>query len=203
MLTFFLPASHLVWLYDPVAEADFGFEALADTWRGDEAAGARRRERWLARQAAEDLSLVGVLVSHAEKGSIVAVSTCSGGRHVGRLLAAGSQLLTLEVTGAHAYLRVDAIETVRPLPGSGDNSLEPRGHRGGADPIGLGEVLELLVEDRPDLTLVTTSGETLAGELVSVGRDVALVRPAGQQVVAYAPLASLSEVLVPASTVSG
>lgn len=186
-----------------MAEAEFDLEALADTWRGDEAAAARRRERWLARQAAEDLSLVGVLVSHAEQGSVVAVSTCSGGRHVGRLVAAGTQVLTLEVTGAHAYLRIDAVETLRPLPGNGVNVAEPRGHRGGADPIGLGEVLELLAEDRPQLTLVTTSGETLAGELVSVGRDVVLVRPAGQRMAAYAPLASLSEVLVPASTVSG
>jgi hypothetical protein len=63
--------------------------------------------------------------------------------------------------------------------------------------------LNLVVADRPEVTLVTRSGEQVVGELTAVGRDVVMVRPEERGSLIYAPLSSLSEVLLPASTVSG
>ncbi|MFP3907602.1 MAG: hypothetical protein ACLFWR_11275 [Acidimicrobiales bacterium] len=182
---------------------DVDLDEWADRARVDTAGQLRRREAWLRRQAAEDASVVGVLITHAERGSTVSVTTCSGNRYVGRVRGAGWELVTVEVTGALGFIRLDSIETFRAHHGDGAETPDPVGHRGGADPISMGEVLGLVVADRPEVTLVSRSGRQLAGELVAVGRDVVMVRPPEQRGLAYAPLASVSEALVPASTGSG
>jgi hypothetical protein len=189
-----------------VAEAttgEPGIDHWADQLRSDAAAQLRRREHWLRRQAAEDASVAGVLVDHAEHGSTLAITTRSGNRHVGRVRGAGSELVTLELTGARVVIELDAIDTIRALPGSDHRAPTPVGHRSRADDTSMAEVLALAGDGRTDVTLVTRSGECVAGELVAVGRDLAMVRPPEDGPLVYVPVASVSEALLPASTGSG
>ncbi len=175
----------------------------ADQLRVDAAAQVRRREQWLRRQAAEDATVAGVLVDHAEQDSTLAITTRSGNRHVGQLRGAGSALVIIEVVGARVAIELDGIDTFQALPNSNRRLLAPMGHRSGAEPTTMSEVLSQVVDDRPDVTLVTRSGEQVAGELVAVGRDVLMVRPADRGALIYLPVASVSEALLPASTGSG
>jgi hypothetical protein len=178
-------------------------EAWVDELRADTASALRRREQWLRRQAADDATVAGVLVGHAERGSTLAVTTRSGNRHVGRVRGAGSDLVLMDVTGARVAIDVGSIDTIRAIAGEHERPVDPMGHRSGADATSMAEVLALVVVDRPDVTLVTRAGEHLSGELVAVGRDVVMVQPPERGPLVYAPVASLSEALLPASTGSG
>ncbi|MGY6500309.1 MAG: hypothetical protein ACXIVQ_05340 [Acidimicrobiales bacterium] len=186
-----------------MASADPGLEAWADTLRVDAAAQLRRRERWLARQAADDASLAGVLVDHAENGTTVAVGTVAGSRHVGRAVGAGRELLVLAGPHCRVLIEVGAITTVQAVTGERAPVPDPMGHRSGACDTTLCDVLALAVAGRPDVTLVARSGQLTSGELVAVGRDVVMVRPDDGGALIYAPVSSLSEVVLAASTGSG
>ena len=178
-------------------------EDWADQARAEVAAQQRRREAWLRRQASEDASVVGVLIGHAEQGSTLAVTTRSGNRHVGQIQGAGSHLVTIEVTGARVAVALDSIDTISALAVDAREVAHPVGHRSGADPITMGDLLGLAAADRPDVVVVTWSGQQVGGELVSVGRDLAMVRPPDASPLVYVPLASVSEALLPPSTGSG
>jgi hypothetical protein len=185
--------------------ADAGFDRLLDELRGEVASAQRRRETWLRRQAADDATVAGTLVSLAERGAILAVSTCAGNRYVGPVRGAGTDLVLMDVRGGCVAIEVGAIEHVS---AQGDDLVEgrrlrPVGHRRGADTTTLVEVLALAVAERPDVTLVARSGLRHTGELMAVGADVVMLRPADGGPMAYAPVASLSEVVLPASTGSG
>ena len=175
----------------------------ADQARAQVAAQQRRREAWLRRQASEDASVVGVLIGHAEQGSTLAVTTCTGGRHVGQVRGSGSNLVTIDVTGARVAIALDCIDTIAALPGGAGEAVHPVGHRAGADPITMGDLLGLAVAERPDVMLVCRSGQQVCGELVAVGRDMAMARPPDHSPVVYVPLASVSEALLAPSTGSG
>lgn len=181
--------------------------ARVDDWAGqlrsDAAAQLRRREHWLRRQAAEDATVAGVLVDHAEQDSTLAITTRSGNRHVGRLRGAGAALVIIEVVGARVAIELEDIDTFQALPNSKRRTLDPMGHRSRAEATTMTEVLSQVVDDRPEVTLVTRSGEHVAGELVAVGRDVLMVRPPDRGALIYLPVASVSEALLPASTGSG
>jgi hypothetical protein len=113
--------------------ATSGGWARVDDWaeglRIDAASQLRRREQWLRRQAAEDATMAGVLVDHAERGSTLAVTTYSGNRHVGRVRGAGAELVTIDVTGARVVIELGAIETIRAMLAPDDVVVEPVGHR--------------------------------------------------------------------------
>lgn len=175
----------------------------ADQLRTEAASQLRRREQWLRRQAAEDTCVAGVLVDHAEHGSTLAITTRSGNRHVGQVRGAGAELVTLDITGACVVIELDGIETIRAMPGTANRPVDPMGHRSRADDTTMADVLGSAVAARPDVTLVTRSGEHVSGELMAVGRDLAMVRPPEQGPLIYVPVASVSEALLPASTGSG
>lgn len=176
---------------------------LVDQARAEDAAASRRRRGWLRRQATEDASLVGVLTTLAEQGATVAVTTSGGRRFVGPVRGAGACLVAIEVTGGRAYVDIGAVETIRNTAPEGVGVPDPVGHRGGADPVTMADVLHLATVDRPGLVIGLRSGERVAGELIAAGRDVVMVRPDGRRSVVYASLASVSDVVLPASTGSG
>lgn len=182
-------------------------DARLDSWldelRSDAAVQTRRREQWLRRQAAEDATVAGVLVDYAEHGSVLAVTTRSGNRHVGRVRGAGALLVTLDVTGARVVIEVDEIDTFRALSTGERHALAPTGHRSRTETTTMSEVLAQAADERPEVTLITRSGEVVSGTLMAVGRDVVMLRPPAESALVYLPLASVSEALLPASTGSG
>lgn len=181
--------------------------APVDEWvahlRVDAAAQLRRRHAWLQRQAADDASLGGVLVDHAENGTLVALTTATGRRHLGRVRGAGSEVVILEVGASRVLVTLDAVATVQRVDGGDHRGPDPIGHRVGDDPTTLGDLLSHAVADRPDISLVMRGGQVVAGSLEAVGRDVAMVRPLDRSPVVYARLSSVSEASLPLSTSSG
>ncbi len=179
--------------------------AFVDEVRTEQAGTQRRRETWLRRSAADDATVAATLVSLAERGATVTVTTCAGNRHVGTVAGAGSDLVVLDAHGGRVAITVDAIDTFSAHGPDlvADRRLTPVGHRSNADATTLLDFLALVVADRPDVTLVTRSGTRHTGELVAAGVDVVMVRPAEGGALTYTPAASLSEVLLPASTGSG
>jgi len=163
--------------------------------RVEEAAGARVRERWLRQQAAEDARFAGVLVDLAEADTGVTVRTTAGRNLQGRIAAVARDFCLLRHDGGLAtLLTFEALATVRPEPG----------HRAGdADSarislLGLGfvELLARLAPERPRVRVVMDGGgEALAGELRTVGADVATVRLDGDPpATVYLQLGAVREV---------
>ncbi|HUR22360.1 MAG TPA: hypothetical protein VMZ73_00665 [Acidimicrobiales bacterium] len=154
----------------------------ADT-RASDAAGSRVRERWLRHQAAEDARFVGVLVDLAEQGAGVAVRTTASRTLQGRIAAVAGDFCVVRHEGGMVTLVTFAtIASVRPEP---DRRTEDAGssRTPGArvrPALSLAEVLARLAPERPRLRIVVEGGgEALAGELRSVGADVATLRLEG------------------------
>ncbi|MGH9182312.1 MAG: hypothetical protein ACRDZ9_00545 [Acidimicrobiales bacterium] len=152
---------------DPVLE-------LLDESRAGERAAARQRERSLRWLAQEEASLEGTLVDLAERGSAVTVRSGAGPAHHGWVLGVGGDFCVVRgESGAHVYLRLDAVTTVRPRAGTAHPPATGT-RRPPADRLLL-EVLGRVVADRPRVGVVTRGGEAVAGELRSVGADVLTV----------------------------
>lgn len=181
--------------------------APLDGWaaelRADAASQLRRREHWLRRQAADDVSVAGVLLDHAERGTSVAVTTLGGVRHVGRVSGSSTEVVVLECERTRVLVAIDAVATVQTVPGPVGGTSDPVGHRTARDHTTLADLLSHLVEGEVDVTLGLRGGDKVAGRLVSVGRDVALVRPSDRGPLVYARLSSVSDASFPASTRSG
>ena len=185
--------------------SDAGFGGLVDELRADSANAHRRREAWLRRQATEDATVVGTLLSLAERDAVVALTTRAGNRHVGRLRGAGTDLVLIDGPGGRVAVDIQAVDSFQAHRSDSTDGrrLAAVGHRGSADHTTMLDLLSWIAADRPDVTVVTRSGARCTGELVAVGSDVVVLRPADGGPVSYTPVASLSEVLLPASTGSG
>jgi hypothetical protein len=166
--------------------------------RADAAADARARERWLRAQAAEAMSLRGLVADLAEVGGPVVVSTVTGRSVRGVVDGVGVDHFWLAAgPSQRVLLPFSAVTALRPEPGTSlDGSREPSDlDHGGGD---LRSALAELAEDRPTVTARAVGpGEPLTGELRSVGLDVAVlaVGPRGRDVV-YLRLSSLAELSV-------
>lgn len=163
--------------------------------RTDDAARSRTRERWLRRQAQEDARFAGVVLDLAEARAPVAVRTTSGRTLHGRMEAVARDFCVLRHdTGGATLLAFNAIATVRPQSGyrAGDAASE----RAAPVDAALPDVLARLAGERPRVRVVVDGGgEALAGELRSVGADVATMRLDGEPGgTVYVPLASVREV---------
>lgn len=166
----------------------------ADT-RSSEAAGSRTRERWLRQQAAEEARFSGVLLDLAEQGAGVAVRTTTGRTLHGHIAAVANDFCVLRHEGGMAtLLTFSAVATVRPE--AGHRSGEADSARLTPPALSLAEVLFRLAPDRPRLRIVVEGGgEVLAGELRSVGTDVATLRLEGDPPgTVYLQLGSVREV---------
>lgn len=166
----------------------------ADT-RAEEAAGSRVRERWLRQQAAEDARFAGVLVDLAEQGAGVAVRTTAGRTVHGRLAAVARDFCVLRHdAGMATFLTFSAMAAVRPEPGHRSGDADSA--RLSASALGLADVLARLAPERHRVRVVVDGGgEALAGELRSVGADVATVRLDGDPpATVYLQLGAVREV---------
>jgi len=147
----------------------------ADT-RTDDAARSRIRERWLRQQAEEDARFAGVLLDLAEAGVGVGLRLTSGRAVHGRIATVARDFCVLRYDGGTAtLLAYAAIATVRPDPGY--RAGEAASERAAPVDASLADVLVGLAGERPRVRLVVDgAAEALAGELRSVGADVATLR---------------------------
>lgn len=175
------------------------FTSRLDRWvseaRVDEAALQRSRERWLREVAEQEATLSGVLADLAERRTAVVVRTRGGRRHNGLIRVIGADFVALGLaSGGDVLIAVRAIGIVRTAPAveaaMGDRML-------GTD-LRLADVLAELAADRERVLLVTADGDdSVAGQLRSVGQDVAVVRTdAERPATAYVPLAAIGEVTI-------
>lgn len=167
--------------------------------RTDLAARERARERWLRVQAEESATFVGVLLDLTESGQPVTLTTTMGRRLAGRIVAIGADFVMLEPLSPsegleRTFVAMHAIGTVS-SPGrqrAGDRHEEdaPQGT--------LQEALAELAPDRPHLVVRSLTGEEVAaGELRSVGRDVAMITSEGRGTgFTYLRLSSAAELSV-------
>jgi hypothetical protein len=168
-------------------------ERWAAEARVDEAARGRSRERWLRRQAEEESTVAGVLADLLEAGTGVTVHTRAGRRHSGPVRAMGADFVALAGPGGAVLIALAAVASLRTRPGAPGVV----GDRAGVGTLLLADVVAGLAAEGERVLVVTADGESLAGELRSVGRDVALVRGGGDPPVAcYVPLSAVSEVVV-------
>lgn len=162
--------------------------------RASDAAGARVRERWLRQQAVEDARFAGMLLDLAEQGAGVRVSTTAGRSLQGRIAAVAGDFCVVRHDGGMATLvSLRAVTTVRPEPGY--RSGEADSSRLPPPALGLAEVLARLAPERPRVRIIVEGGEPLAGELRSVGADIATLRLEGDPPgMVYLQLDSVREV---------
>lgn len=163
--------------------------------RASEAAGSRVRQRWLRQQATEEARFAGMLLDLAEQGAGVAVRTTAGRTLQGRIVAVAEDFcLVRQEVGPATLLTFGAVVAVRPEPGhragDADSARVP------PPALSLADVLTRLAPDRPRVRIVVEGGgEALAGELRSVGADVATVRLDGDPpATVYLQLASVREI---------
>lgn len=158
--------------------------------RADAAAAGRARERWLRQQATEEALFAGVLLDLAERASVVVVQGVGGRTHRGRVRAVGEDFVALRTERSDVILPYDAIASVRP------QGAPPQGaDRARALDLGLAEAAAALVADRPRVLIVVRDGTGLAGDLLSAGRDVLVLRVSAESGGwTYVPLASVAEI---------
>jgi hypothetical protein len=175
--------------------------------RAQEAADQRVRERWLRQAAEEEASFAGLLADLAEAGRAVVVTTTSGRRHQGPVVAVGWDFVALSPhsgaagEGRLTLLNFEAIAELRQAPGSAPRaSVAPArpptgpGDREGGLGVTLVEVLAQAVAVRPRVAVVL-GAVTVVGQLRAVGADVLSVKtdtePGG---LSYSRLSSVSEI---------
>jgi hypothetical protein len=165
--------------------------AWAAAARADDAATARSRQRWLRQAAEEDATFAGVLLDLAERRLPVVVTGRAGRRHRCTVTGVGADFALVRVDGTDALLSFTGIASVRP------ESSRPAaaGDRAVDIDVTMAEALAVVAEERPRVLVVTLAdADGLAGELRSVGRDVATLRLDGtERATAYVPIASIAE----------
>lgn len=164
------------------------------TERADAAAAARARERWLRQAAEEEATVAGTLLDLAERADVVVLQGPAGRTHRGRVRAVGEDFVALRTATADVLVRVDVVLAIR-----GEGRPPSGADRSPALPLGLAEAVAALAGDRPRVRLAAVDGRSLAGELRTVGRDVATLR-ADDGTTVFVPLAAVAELaVVPAS----
>ncbi|MCB1003576.1 MAG: hypothetical protein KDB35_05260 [Acidimicrobiales bacterium] len=184
----------------PRFAADLGaapaLDALLARWRrtalADAAADQRRRQHWLERQDGADATFAGVLVELAERGRRVSLTTVSGQRLTGWLLAVGTDVVVLEdPTGTRSLVALRAVSAAGEVDPHGAGERLTGTAAATADTT-LSEVLAELATERPEVSMsFGAQGAHLRGRLVSVGRDTAALRLDGAGGTAFVALANV------------
>jgi hypothetical protein len=165
---------------------------LLDEARADDAAAARQRARWLSQADEDDASLLGTLIDLAERTSTVTVQTDVAGAHHGIVRLVGADFVVLGGDSGETWLSLSGVVVVRPHADERHGAAV--GRQSGID-LGMAEALARIAPDRPRVALTLAGGVKLAGELRSVGRDVAtLLVEGGARELAYVSLSSLRAV---------
>lgn len=172
------------------------FARWAASERASSAAAGRTRERFLRERAEATATWAGLLVDLAERRATVSVA--AGSRRVtGRVAGVGLDFCVLEPTGAGAAVVPFAgMSSVRSEGASSPVSTcagsSPAGDRRGALELSFAAALATLADERALVALGSGDGDTLAGELVSVGEDVVTLRgPEPTRRLVYARLSSV------------
>lgn len=175
-------------------DSEPGLRRLLDEARADSDAGERTRRRWLRQQTQEEAEFAGTLLMLSERGASVVVATETGRRHQGRIVGLARDVCALVTgEGRRVWLRLESIAAVRP-EGALDHppAADARVEREDLDFV---EVLARLAEDRPAVQLVTRgSPVVVAGELRTVGADVATVLEGDRRMTCYVRVPSVVEV---------
>jgi hypothetical protein len=130
-------------------------------------AAARSRRRWLGQLATESSTLAGVLLCLAERDEAVTIR-CGPWAHTGRLRTVTASLCILELPEI-ALVPTTAITVVEAAGAVADD--RPLG--AGPD---LATVLNALVTERPAVRLELLDGTEVAGSLLGLGKDVAVIQ---------------------------
>lgn len=164
--------------------------------RADDAARSRIKERWLRQQSQEAATFLGLVTDLVEREATVTVRTVNGRSHAGRLSTAGRDFVVVRTgAGAAVLVAVSAIAALRPPPGF--RAGEAEADREPPVPARLRDVIIGVAADRPRVQLVCRGGEVLAGDLRSVGTDVATIRLDGDHATtAYVPLDTIDELTI-------
>jgi len=168
-----------------------------DAWAGDEraraAADARARERWLRQQAVEAADLHGLLLDLAEQAAPVVIALSNGRRHQGTIVGVGVDVATIDgPAGPRVHVAIGAITSVRAAAGSprrSDRASSRAAPRTGR----LAHLLAAEAGHQPRVLLGLVGGETVSGELRSVGTDVLLMQGDGEAGLVYVRLASVCD----------
>lgn len=161
---------------DPAEAFVHAFAAWAADHRTGEAAASRSRERWLRQQVAESATLAGTLVDLAEQG---ATATLALGSHqiTGRLAGVGEDgCVVADRAGGVivvALVHLVAVQIAGRRRGAGG---EATGDRAPAGAWTVVDALGALAAERSPVRLGVTNGDTVRGDLVSIGEDVLTVR---------------------------
>jgi len=162
--------------------------------RVDDAARSRSRRSSLAGQALEEATLRGVLVDLGERGAALRLELVDGRGLVGQVHHLGADVAT--VHGADGQERLVALAAVVSATPQSDEHVVT-GDRVVVSDLTLAEALGWLAGDRPRVHLHAAGGSIVAGELRSVGVDVATVLLEGRpRRPAYVALRSVTDVLL-------
>jgi hypothetical protein len=166
--------------------------------RAGESAAGRLREEWLRRQAAEEATWAGLVADLAERRAEVTVQLAGGRARRGRLLAFGLDFLLLagpdiSRSSVPVMVALSAVTALRHE--AGDAQPGPSEPRPGPEPATLAQLLGRLAPGRPRLRVALAGGETLTGDLDSVGEDMMAIRAAAPEPrVTYLRLAAVVDV---------
>ncbi|HEV7888250.1 MAG TPA: hypothetical protein VGO92_11890 [Acidimicrobiales bacterium] len=160
--------------------------------RAADAAAERARRRWLEQQAAEDVSLDGMLLDLAERRSSAAVVLRNGSTRVGVVAAVGSDFVALRGEGGEGgdttlipLAAVSLVRTPEAVAGAGREEAAGEG-------LALAHALARLAGERPRVRVEALGGAALTGELAAAGGDVVVVGlDGGDRASACVPLAAL------------
>jgi hypothetical protein len=160
---------------------------LLDDARVASAADERRRQEVAGLLASEEATVAGLLVGLAEAAQAVTVHGVGGRAHSGRVVLVGADVVGFVTAAGTIWVRLAALTSV--TPSGGPAAL---GGEGCATDVHLVDVLALLVDDRPEVALITMGGDVLIGMLEAVGVDVVGLRqPTGP---VYVPVGAIAEV---------
>ena len=182
-------------------DGDPAWAELADVerWaaevRARDAVDARVRERWLRRSAEDEAEFEGVLLDLAEGAVTAVITTSSGRRHPGRVVAVGTDFVAVRTDGDRTTIvALGAVASVRVSGLRAASRSGPQGGEGRSVNVAMADLLAHAAGRRPRVQ-VHCGEATVTGELRSVGTDVVSIQadgdPPGQ---AYVSLASVSEI---------
>jgi hypothetical protein len=147
--------------------------------RVDDAAAARSRAHWLARQAEDEATLLGALCDLAEQQLPVQVRVRGGHTLHGVIHAAGADALVLaDAPGSGTVIRTAQVVLLQTEPGRPELPT-PRPRTTPVAGPDFVERLRDLAAERSAVVVRTTDGDVIPGRLRAVGRDVVTVQPAG------------------------
>jgi hypothetical protein len=180
-----------------VDETELG-RFLADA-AADGAARERSQERGLRQVAEEEATFAGLALDLAERGMGVIARTAGGRPHRGRIVAVGRDFVVVrDGPRPPAFLPLAAMTVLRPEPAVGGPPDDAAGARPAPVDVSLAAALVRLAAERPRVQLTSMGDpEPMAGELRSVGADVATVHLDGDgRLVAHVRLATLADLIV-------